>query len=115
MKEEYAVTILRNRRRGTETELWMANGRLHRNDDKPAVIEREIGTGRTVSEAWLKNGHLHREGAPAIIARNRRTGALRATYWYEDDLKLPRPARNRATSGGALNRQHPSGPASGPA
>jgi hypothetical protein len=49
---------------------WLKNGSLHRDDDKPAIIDAD-GTLE-----WHKNGLLHRTTGPAIIRSNNKK-----EYW----------------------------------
>lgn len=52
---------------------WMRNGVLHRNGDKPAVINAATGL-----RMWFVNGYFNRDGdKPAIIAGD---GSL---AWYK--------------------------------
>ena len=57
------------------TLVWVKNGKLHRDDDKPARIDAD-GTLE-----WYKNGKLHRDGdRPAWIYAN---GSL---AWWKNDV-----------------------------
>ena len=47
-----------------ETIKWYKNGKLHRDDDLPAVIWKE-GT-----QEWYQHGLRHRENNPAIIRKD---------------------------------------------
>ena len=51
--------------------IWYKNGKRHRDNDQPAVIDPD-GT-----RFWYRNGYLHRgDGKPAIIENGRQ-------YWYK--------------------------------
>ncbi len=53
---------------------WYKDGKLHRDGDKPAVVEADKGIFR-----WYKDNKLHRGGdKPAII--NKKLGL----FWYKD-------------------------------
>jgi len=55
---------------------WYKSGKYHRNGDKPSFIDKEDG-----SKEWWKNGKLHRYGdKPAIISGNG------TKYWYKHGL-----------------------------
>ena len=54
---------------------WCYNGKIHREDDLPAV---ECSDGFT---GWSIHGEIHRIGAPSII---RPDGS---TAWYLDNIK----------------------------
>lgn len=41
------------------TEIWQKNGNVHRDDDLPAMISKNV-------KRWFINGKLHREIGPAI-------------------------------------------------
>ena len=58
---------------GTQT--WYKNGKIHRDNDLPAVINL-YG-----DQIWYKNGEIHRDNdLPAIIYSNG------AQYWYQNGL-----------------------------
>lgn len=69
--------------RTNENDLYCyKNGRLHRDGDKPAVID---ACGRF----WYKNGNLHRDGdKPAVILRDG------SRFWYKNDAyhRIGKPA-----------------------
>lgn len=53
---------------------WYKNGKLHRDRDKPAVIDREG------AQYWYKNGKFHREGdKPAIVYSDGKQ------LWFKND------------------------------
>ena len=58
--------------------VWFQNGQLHREGDKPAKI---FADG---SLEWWKNDQLHRIGGPAIIRSN---GTCR-WYWLDEELPV---------------------------
>ena len=56
---------------------WYKNGKLHRDDDKPAIKHKNG------DEAWYKNGKLHRDDdKPAIITK----GFYKE--WYKNGIKI---------------------------
>lgn len=95
--------------------IWRVNGKLHRNNDKPAWvtyyttgevkyqlwcqndnIHREnnaavIGyqtNGVIKYKSWYKNGKCHRTNAPAIICYNSE-GQIMRNEWWQSDKRIP--------------------------
>lgn len=68
--------------------IWHKHGRVHRNGDKPAVIEYGI-YGTLLSEEWIKNGQFYRSfDSPALIWYYS-NGKFRMRKWFIKD-KGPR-------------------------
>lgn len=55
-------------------ETWSLNGVLHRRGG-PAIVRRDINSGKTLSQEWFEHGQPHRLGGPAFI-------------YEDDDLKI---------------------------
>lgn len=98
---EAPSVIERDPKLGTITwQVWLVNGKVQRDGDRPARIARDPETGIAVTtEYWLENDP-HRENGPAIIRRDAHTGAV--TYeeylWHGsldldayEELGLPPP------------------------
>ena len=64
-----------------EREIWKLDGKLH-NHRGPAVIIRQIETGRVVQEEFFERGRRHREIGPAFIVRN---DFDEERQWYLED------------------------------
>lgn len=58
---------------------WYKDSKLHREKDKPAVIE--FCSGKLFAEMWYKNGMRHREKKPAIILYDS-DGTIQGKGWY---------------------------------
>lgn len=55
-------------------ESWFVNDQLHRDGDRPAVIDGDVSE-------WWYNGMLHRENGPAVV------GANGDEVWFFEDKK----------------------------
>ncbi len=70
---------------GLMVERYYMRGKLHRDDDKPAVIEYDPGTNHVVREQWFRHGKLHRDGnRPAFIEYSASTGKVVLEVFFED-------------------------------
>ena len=70
-KEEVIRQMPKHITRISGAEEWYLDGQLHREDDQPAVIDKD-------TKYWCKYGILHREGdRPAIITK-------KAEAWFKD-------------------------------
>lgn len=79
-------------------ETWEFYGSLHREGNLPAFWQKDPKTGVVYIEEYWDGGVEHREHGPAIIHRNRNTGAVLKTEHYRNgDL----------VSAEALTRQEP--------
>lgn len=68
------------------TEEWRTkDGKLDRADG-PAVIRRDRETGAVCTEEWWKNDLPHRSDAPAMIYRDPKTGVATFEGWYNDGM-----------------------------
>jgi hypothetical protein len=76
-------------------EYWVRGQRHRPEEDGPAVVRRDRGTGVIVEEQYWRNGKRHRAGGPARIRRDE-MGQVLLEAWYRD---------------GALHRDHREGPA----
>ena len=62
------------------TTQWYRDGKLHRDEDKPAVVWADG------SKVWYREGNLHRDGdEPAIVWANG------AKEWFRDGVKRISP------------------------
>lgn len=51
------------------TEFWYQNGKMHRENDKPAYIYKKDGNGKTQGlMQWRRHGRFYREHGPSEIA-----------------------------------------------
>ena len=83
------AAVFLHERTKTKKEEWHYEGRLHRENDKPAVIW-DNGT-----KYWFYNGRLHRENdKPAVI-----TSKGKKEYWFHgkqyDPTDTPKQNKNR--------------------
>lgn len=70
---------------GLMVERYYVRGKLHREDDKPAVIEYDPGANRIVREQWFRNGKLHRDdNRPAFVEYSASTGKIVLEVFFED-------------------------------
>lgn len=70
---------------GLMVERYYRNGRLHRDDDKPAVIEYDPSSKQVMREQYFQNGKLHRGGnKPAFIEYSASTGKVVLEVFFED-------------------------------
>lgn len=62
------------------TQLYYKHGRLHRDDDKPAII-RNLSTKKWSIKKWYRDGVLHRDGClPAFIGATGKGVVM--SKWY---------------------------------
>jgi hypothetical protein len=62
---------------------WLLNGKLYRDNDKPAIIKYQYD--KIVKLEWYKNGIIDRDGdKPAIIQY--RPNQITEQYWYSNGL-----------------------------
>jgi hypothetical protein len=70
---------------GLMVERYYLNGRVHRDNDKPAVIEYDPTSKQVVREQYFQNGKLHRNtGKPAFIEYSASTGKTILEVFFED-------------------------------
>lgn len=62
----------------TNAMFWIKNGKIHRDNDLPAIITFDR-LGQTLNYKWLQYNVLHRVGAPAILYE--RTLKNTNQYW----------------------------------
>lgn len=68
---------------GLMVEKFFCRGHLHRDGDRPAVIEYEPDSKRVVREQYFQNGVLHRgENQPAYIEYSRTTGFVKLEVFF---------------------------------
>jgi hypothetical protein len=69
---------------GLMVEKFFKKGRVHRDDDHPAVIEYEPQSKRVVREQYFQHGVLHREGGkPAYVEYCPITGHVTLEVFFE--------------------------------
>ena len=62
---------------------WWQNGKLHRGNDKPATTKMHIPTNVYCLIRYFQDGYLHRENdLPAVVARNYETRKVKVVEWY---------------------------------
>lgn len=70
---------------GLMVERYYQNGRLHRENDKPAVIEYDPASKQVVREQYFQDGKLHRSGnKPAFTEYSATTGKVVLEVFFED-------------------------------
>jgi len=69
-----------------EHEAWLLHGKLHRLDE-PAVIKRDRETGAVIAQEWWTHGVQHRDGAPAGIAYDPLTGVIVYEEWIMKGIR----------------------------
>ncbi len=70
---------------GLMVERYYQNGRLHRDNDKPAVIEYDPASKQVMREQYFQNGKLHRSTSkPAFIEFSASTGKIILEVFFED-------------------------------
>lgn len=83
-EEEYRVTYRRDKSTNRIIqEAWRdPQGKLHREDDLPAII-RYDEFGRTIEMAWEKHNISHRDGGPQRININPENGVIYHEKWCD--------------------------------
>lgn len=70
---------------GLMVERYYLNGRLHRDDDKPAVIEYDPASKQIVREQFFQKGKLHRgDNKPAFVEYSASTGKVVLEVFFAD-------------------------------
>jgi hypothetical protein len=70
---------------GLMVERYYIRGKLHRDWDKPAVIEYEPTSNRVMREQYFQNGKLHRpNNKPAFIEYSAATGKTVLEVFFEN-------------------------------
>ena len=65
---------------------WRRNGRLHREDDRPALIWY-TDDGIMMSQYWYRDDRWHREGDLPAVINYREDGTIMTQGWYRDGLR----------------------------
>lgn len=63
-------------------ELYLLEGKCHRNDGPAAVVRDE--QGRLIAEFWCQRGELHRSAGPAAIYYNCDHGGVEEERYFAD-------------------------------
>lgn len=61
-----------------EFNLWCCHGKIHRDNDKPAMIHRHPETGRIIQETWVEDDFIQRNNPekPVSISYDEHTGEI---------------------------------------
>lgn len=61
---------------------YNAEGKIHRDDDKPAMIKKDA-SGKIIDAYWYKDGKLHRDNGPAVDRGDNGTEKI----WYRHGIR----------------------------